>query len=494
MVTRKELAALLTVVVGAEHVIEDDESKKPFECDGISVYQVMPMLVVLPANSEQVAAVLRVCHQHKIPVVPRGAGTGLSAGALPHREGVLLSLSRLDRIISIEPDRAVAVVQPGVRNIAISDAAKPYGLFYGPDPSSQIACSIGGNVAENAGGVHCLKYGLTIHNVVALEMIDITGERFKLGGGSLDQPGFDLLAILTGSEGMLGVVTEVTVQLLPIPDVAQVLLAGFDSLTYAADAVGAIIGHGIIPGGLEMMDRYAIQAAEDFAKAGYPKDAEALLLCELDGNAAEVNDQIDRVSTILSEHHASSIRVSADEQERALMWKGRKSAFPAVGRLSPDYYCMDGTIPRRHLAHVLTEIHRMSDQFGLRVANVFHAGDGNLHPLILFDANQSGELEKAEKFGADILALCVKVGGCITGEHGVGSEKINQMREQFTDLELSQFHRLKEAFDVDGTLNPGKGIPEPKHCQEYRTLTNFDASTFLSSTANRPEMGGENDR
>ncbi len=445
-------------------------SLKPYECDGLSVYCEMPLLVVLPETVEQAQQVLRICHREGVPVVARGAGTGLCAGAMPHAHGVVLSLARFSRILEIDPLARVARVQPGVRNLAISEAAAKHGLYYGPDPSSQIACTIGGNVAENSGGVHCLKYGLTVHNLLSVEILTVEGERLTLGSEGLDSCGADLLALMTGSEGLLGIVTEVRVKLLPRPEVAQVVMAGFDSVQAAGDAVGAVIGAGIIPGGLEMMDGHAIVAAEAFANAGYPTSAEALLLCEVDGTAEEVHEHIEAVEQLFRRVGASSVRTSHSEEERARLWAGRKSAFPAVGRISPDYYCMDGTIPRSQLAYVLTEMQAMSAAFGLRVANVFHAGDGNLHPLILFDAAIPGELERAEAFGARILELCVEVGGCITGEHGVGVEKIRQMPVQFNDQELAQFHRIKAAFDPAGTLNPGKGIPTLRQCQEYRSL------------------------
>ncbi|MGF1766857.1 FAD-binding protein [Enterovibrio makurazakiensis] len=460
----------LEAIVGSEFIIVDKETLHPYECDGLSVYCSLPTCVVLPASTKEVMAIMALCHQHKVTVVARGAGTGLSAGALPIEGGIVLSLARLNRILEINSESGLAKVQPGVRNLAISESASRYGFYYAPDPSSQIACSIGGNVAENAGGVHCLKYGLTVHNIVSLVFVTAQGERIDVGGKSPDIAGFDFLALMTGSEGMLGIVTEITVRLLPIPELARVILAGFDKVENAANAVNALISNGIIPAGLEMMDRYAIQAAEDFAHAGYPKDAEALLLCELDGTADDVNHQLQLAQALLEAAGASSLRISDSEEERALMWKGRKSAFPAVGRLSPDYYCMDGTIPRRQLASVLAEIHRLSQHYGLRVANVFHAGDGNLHPLILFDANVPGELEQTEAFGADILRICVEAGGCITGEHGVGLEKIEQMHHQFNDAELAQFLRVKAAFDPDNLLNPGKGIPTPKHCQEHTVM------------------------
>ncbi|MEN2750981.1 FAD-linked oxidase C-terminal domain-containing protein [Psychrobacter sp. FBL11] len=464
------LATMFRAFIEPEYVISDEETQKPFECDGLSVYCDMPLLVVLPDTVEQIQEVMRICHRYQIPVVARGAGTGLCAGAMPNPDGVLLVLSRFKHILEIDPLARTARLQPGVRNLAISEAASVHGLYYGPDPSSQIACTIGGNVAENSGGVHCLKYGLTTHNLLKVEMVTVEGELISIGSEGLDSNGIDLMALITGSEGLLGVVTEVTVKLLPSPEKAQVIMAAFNDVQTAGDAVGGIIAKGIIPAGLEMMDSYAIIAAEAFAQAGYPTDAKALLLCELDGTAAEVQEQIIEVEQLLTQLGATSTRVSQNEAERALLWKGRKSAFPAVGRISPDYYCMDGTIPRGQLAYVLTEMQKLSEHYNLRVANVFHAGDGNLHPLILFDANMPGQLEKTEEFGARILELCVKVGGCITGEHGVGVEKIRQMRVQFNEQELRQFHAIKSAFDPVGTLNPGKGIPVLKNCQEYRAL------------------------
>ena len=382
----------------------------------------------------------------------------------------MLCLSKLDRILDIDVLARTARVQPGVSNLSISEAAASHRLYYAPDPSSQIACTIGGNVSENSGGVHCLKYGLTVHNILSLNVLTVEGETLSIGSMGLDSPGYDLMALLTGSEGLLGIITEVTVRLLPLPELAQVVMAGFDSVSTAGDAVGAIIAAGIIPAGLEMMDRLAIQAAEDFAQAGYPREAAAILLCEVDGTSEEVAQHTQEIARLFEQHGATSLTISRDETQRALLWKGRKAAFPAIGRLSPDYYCMDGTIPRRHLAHVLLEMERMSEEFGLRVANVFHAGDGNLHPLILFDANVPGEFERTEAFGSSILNLCVEVGGCITGEHGVGVEKIRQMAVQFNDEELQQFHDVKAAFDPAGILNPGKGVPALRFCQEYRSL------------------------
>ncbi|MFT4822310.1 MAG: glycolate oxidase [Halioglobus sp.] len=468
--SRNELASIFAQFVDPDFVIADAETRRPYECDGLSTYCEMPLLVVLPETIEQVRQVIRVCHEYRIPVVARGAGTGLSAGAMPNSDGVLLSLAKFKSILEIDPLARTARVQPGVRNISISEAAAEYGLYYAPDPSSQIACTIGGNVAENSGGVHCLKYGLTVHNVLKIDMITADGELISLGSEGLDSAGFDLLALLNGSEGLLGVVTEITVKLLPIPEKAQLVMGAFDDVRKAGDAVGAVISGGIIPAGLEMMDGHAITAAEDFCHPGYPLDAKALLLCEVDGSAEEVAEHIAKVEAVFREFGAFSVRASASEAERALLWKGRKSAFPAVGRISPDYYCMDGTIPRGQLSHVLSEMEKMSEHYGLRVANVFHAGDGNLHPLILFDANVPGEFQLAEEFGSEILKLCVEVGGCITGEHGVGVEKIRQMTIQFEDKEIAQFHAIKDAFDPGGLLNPGKGIPLLKNCQEYRSI------------------------
>ena len=469
-VPRSELLRRLRRHLPTDAMVEDRESQRPFECDALTLYRELPLVVVLPETVEQVQAVLRECHALGVPVVARGSGTGLCAGSMPHPEGVLLGLSRLDRILEIDPLARTARVQPGVSNLAISGAAAAHGLYYAPDPSSQIACSIGGNVAENSGGVHCLKYGLTVHNLLSLELLTVEGERLTVGTQGLESPGYDLLALLTGSEGLLGIVVEATVRLLPCPETAQVVMAGFGSVSAAGDAVGAVIAAGIIPAGLEMMDRLAIQAAEDFAGAGYPRDAAALLLCEVDGTREEVAEHSQRVAALFRELGATSVAVSRDEAERALLWKGRKSAFPAVGRLAPDYYCMDGTIPRGQVSRVLGEISRLSGEYGLAVANVFHAGDGNLHPLILYDASDPGQVRKAEAFGARILELSVAVGGCITGEHGVGLEKLQQMPSQFTEAELLQLEEIKYAFDPRLTLNPGKGVPILRRCQEYRAL------------------------
>ncbi len=469
-VDRSALLAALQAALPAAIILHQDEDLHPYECDGLASYRVKPMLVVLPGEIDEVRTLLRICDQRRVPVVARGAGTGLSGGALPLARGVLLVMSRFNRILEVDPRRRIARVQPGVRNLAISAAAAPHGLYYAPDPSSQIACSIGGNVAENAGGVHCLKYGLTVHNLLKLEVLTMDGEALTLGADALDSAGFDLLALFTGSEGLLGIVTEVTVKLLPRPPVARVLMASFAEVEAAGQAVADIIAAGIIPGGLEMMDRMAIAAAEDFIHAGYPLDAEAILLCELDGVDSDVAEDIARVREILLAAGADSVRLAADEAERVLFWAGRKNAFPAVGRISPDYYCMDGTIPRRQLARVLRETAVLAAQYRLRVANVFHAGDGNMHPLILFDASQPDELARAEQLGARILELCVAVGGTITGEHGVGREKINQMCVQFSADEIVFFHALKSAFDPAGLLNPGKNIPTLQRCAEYGAM------------------------
>jgi glycolate oxidase len=467
---RQNLADVFLNLLPKECVIYHEEELIPYECDGLPAYRKVPLIVLLPYTAEQVETILKYCNRHKIPVVARGAGTGLSGGALPHEQGVLLSLARLNQILEIDNQSRLARVQPGVRNLAVSDAAKPYGLYYAPDPSSQIACSIGGNVAENAGGVHCLKYGLTLHNVVQVTLITIDGERLTLGSTGLDGPGLDLLALINGSEGMLGLVVEVVVKLLPIPERQQVAMATFDDIETAGRAVADIIAKGILPAGLEMMDNLSIRAAEDFVHAGYPTDAAAILLCEVDGSDAEVSEEIMRVRQILLDAGAREVRTAKDEQERIRFWAGRKNAFPAVGRLAPDYYCMDGTIPRNQLGMVLKKIGEMSNRYGLRCANVFHAGDGNLHPLILYDANNPGEFEKAEEFGGEILELCVAAGGTITGEHGVGVEKINQMCAQFADAELEVFHAVKAVFDPQGLLNPGKAIPTLARCAEFGAM------------------------
>jgi glycolate oxidase len=467
---RTELVRELRRFLAPDAILSQEEEVRPYECDGLSAYRQLPLLVLLPRTVDEVQRILRLCHAREIPVVARGAGTGLSGGALPLADGVVMSLARFNRILGIDPVNCTARAQPGVRNLAISEAAAAHGLYYAPDPSSQIACTIGGNVAENSGGVHCLKYGLTVHNVLALKLVLVDGEMVEIGGESLDSPGYDLLALLIGSEGMLGVVVEVTVRLLPVPERAQVMLAAFDDVERAGAAVGEIIAAGIIPAGLEMMDGPAIKAAEDFVHAGYPVDAAAILLCEVDGTNQEVSEHIAQVRDLLLASGATEVRTAADQAERLRFWQGRKAAFPAVGRISPDYYCMDGTIPRRYLPQVLRRTEELSREYGLPVANVFHAGDGNLHPLILYDANRPGELERTEELGGKILELCVEVGGTITGEHGVGIEKIRQMCVQFSETELAQFNAVKRAFDPKELLNPGKGVPTPRRCSEYRQL------------------------
>ncbi len=460
----------LNKILPEETVLHEAEDLRPYECDGLSAYQQIPMVVVLPESIRQIEDILVFCTEQKIPIVARGAGTGLSGGALPLENGILMSLAKFNRILDIDTDNRTARVQPGVRNLAITEAANRHGLYYAPDPSSQIACSIGGNVAENAGGVHCLKYGLTVHNIIKLEVITMKGEHLTIGGDALDSPGYDLLALMTGSEGLLGVITEITVKLLPEPEAANVILAAFDDVATAGQAVSNVIADGILPAGLELMDNAAIRAADDFVDAGYPRNAAAILLCEIDGSRAEVADQLEHAQQVLKSSGATAIRVAEDEQQRAKFWAGRKAAFPAVGRLSPDYYCMDGTIPRYQIANVLTRISELSDEYELPIVNVFHAGDGNLHPLILYDANIEGELERTEELGGQILEICVEAGGTITGEHGVGMEKINQMCVQFNDAELLQFHAIKRAFDPDELLNPGKAIPTLHRCAEFGAM------------------------
>jgi len=461
------LLRALRRVVGAEGLITGEERLRPFECDGLAAYRQLPAAVVLPADESQVREVLRLCHRHGIAVVARGAGTGLSGGALPLAGSIVLSLTRMDRILNIRPDELTATVQPGVRNLAISEAAAPHGLYYAPDPSSQIACTIGGNVAENAGGVHCLKYGLTLHNCEGLRGLTIEGEPFTAGGPGPDAAGSDLLAGLLGSEGLLAVVTEITVRLRPRPQAAAVALAGFPTVADAAGAVAAIIGAGITPAGLEMMDQLAARAAEAFCGVGYPTDTGALLLCEVDGNAEEVQAELGRVLGHFAAHGADPVSVAEAPEERARLWAGRKAAFPAVGRIAPDYFCMDGTIPRAALAATLEAIAGLSARYELPVANVFHAGDGNLHPLIAFDANDPDALARAERLGGEILELCIAAGGTVTGEHGVGVEKLAQMCVQFAPGELEQFHRFRRAFDEHGLLNPGKAVPTLNRCAEF---------------------------
>ena len=460
----------LATILPSESLLISTEAKRPFECDGLSAYQQIPRVVALPSTRDQVREVVQICAQYGVPIVPRGSGTGLSGGALPLAHGCLLSLAKFNRIIEIDPDNRTAVLEPGVRNLAVSEAAASYGLYYAPDPSSQIACSIGGNVAENSGGVHCLKYGLTVHNVMQVEILTADGDWLTLGSKGLDSPGYDLLAVLNGSEGLLGVIMEITVKLLPRPPVARVLLGGFETVESAADAVAGVIAAGIIPAGLEMMDHLAIGVAEDFCHAGYPRDAAAILLCELDGTAGEVDAQLEIVRGIFAQHGCTTVRASNSEAERLRFWAGRKSAFPAMGRVAPDYYCIDGTIPRRHVGAVLRRITELSTEYGLLVANVFHAGDGNLHPLISYDANDDRQLEAAEKIGGKILELCVEVGGTVTGEHGVGVEKLDQMCVQFSASELTVFHRLKDAFDPAGLLNPGKAVPTLSRCAEFGAM------------------------
>jgi len=469
-VNRQQLRKLLLQILPSESILVQEEDLRPYECDGLSAYRQVPLIVALPDTSGQVQNILRLCNKINLPVVVRGAGTGLSGGALPHEHGLLLSLAKLKNIISIDEKLRTACVQPGVRNLAISQAVDHLGLFYAPDPSSQIACTIGGNVAENSGGVHCLKYGLTVHNIQQIKIISIEGELMTIGGDGLDCPGYDLLALMTGSEGMLGVIIEITVKLLPKPDCTQTLLAAFNDISKAGNAVANIISAGIIPAGLELMDKLAIQAAEDFVHAGYPTNAAAILLCELDGSEIEVATHADAVRGLLNNSGATEVLTAQNAQQSLTFWKGRKAAFPAVGRISPDYYCMDGTIPRKSLARVLQAIADMSQQYGLAIANVFHAGDGNLHPLILYDANIPGEQARAEEFGAKILELCIEVGGTITGEHGVGMEKLDQMCVQFKTKELIQFHAVKAAFDVKALLNPGKAVPTLHRCAEFGAM------------------------
>ena len=462
-----EVVNALRAVLPAHSILFNEEDTRPYECDGLSAYRQLPMVVILPENEEQIVDILKICLRLSVQVVPRGAGTGLSGGAMPIADGVVLSTARLNKIVKLDPYARTAVVQPGVRNLAISEAAQAHGLYYAPDPSSQIACSIGGNVAENSGGVHCLKYGLTVHNVLRVRVVTIEGDIIELGNEALDASGLDLLAVFIGSEGMLGVATEITVKLVPKPQQARVIMASFDDVVKGGNAVANVIAAGIIPAGLEMMDKTSSRMVEPFVKAGYDIDAEAILLCESDGTAEEVEEEIQRMTEVLNASGATAIAVSKDEAERMKFWSGRKNAFPAAGRISPDYYCMDGTIPRKHLAKVLLGIAEMEKTYGLRCANVFHAGDGNLHPLILFDANQPGEFDRAEKFGAAILELCVEVGGTITGEHGVGIEKINSMCVQYSEQERDAFFAVKRAFDVAFLLNPDKAIPTLVRCAEY---------------------------
>ena len=467
---REALISQLRALLPDGTVLHTEEAQRPYECDGLTLFRQLPLATVLASTEAEVLAVVRLCREAGVPLVPRGAGTGLSGGATPHAQGVLLSTAKMSRIVSIDPLARTARVQPGVRNLAISEAAAKHGLYYAPDPSSQIACSIGGNVAENSGGVHCLKYGLTVHNVLRVRAVTIDGDVVEFGSGALDSPGLDLLAVLIGSEGMLAVTTEVTVKLIPRPQVARCIMASFDDVGVAGDAVAQLIAAGIIPAGLEMMDQQATRMVEPFANAGYDLDAASILLCEADGTAEEVEEEITHMSAVLHAAGATQLRVSTSDAERLRFWAGRKNAFPAAGRVSPDYYCMDGTIPRRRLGEMLRAIQQMEVKYDMRCPNVFHAGDGNLHPLILFDANDASSLARAEAFGADILELCVKLGGTVTGEHGVGIEKINQMCVQFPADEREQFFGVKRAFDPPGLLNPGKCIPTLHRCAEYGAM------------------------
>ncbi|MDD9824761.1 MAG: FAD-binding protein [Gammaproteobacteria bacterium] len=467
---RRRLLAELGAILPAEAIVHDPAELGPYECDGLTMHRQLPMLVALPTESGQVRDIVRLCAREGVPLVARGAGTSLSGGAMPLADGILLNLSKMNRILAIDADNLQAVAQPGVTNLALSEAAAPHGLFYAPDPSSQQACSIGGNVAENAGGIHCLKYGLTVHNLQRLQVVAADGAVLEIGARAPDAPGYDLAALLTGSEGMLGIVVEVTVKLLPKIAAARLMLVAFGELEDASGAVADIIAAGIVPAGLEMLDNPAIRAVEAFVHAGYPTDAAAILLCELDGDPADIERQCAAVREICGARRARGIETADDEAHRQRLWAGRKASFPAVGRLAPDYYCMDGTIPRRRLSEVLRRIAQLSEKYGLAVANVFHAGDGNLHPLIMYDANKPGEAGRVESFGEEILAACVAAGGTITGEHGVGVEKLNSMCGQFTRAELEQFHRLKAAFDPDGILNPGKAIPTLRRCAELGAM------------------------
>jgi glycolate oxidase len=459
--------ARLQSALKPDAVLTSAESLKPYECDGLSAYRQLPLAAVLPSTVKEVQEVLRAAYETGTKVIARGSGTGLSGGATPEADALLMSLAKFSRILEVDPLARTARVEPGVRNLKISETVAPHNLYYAPDPSSQIACSIGGNVAENSGGVHCLKYGLTVHNILKVEGVLATGEAVTFGSHALDTPGYDLLAAVTGSEGMLAVITEVTVKLTPKPSLARVVMASFDSVERAGDAVAAVIGAGIVPAGLEMMDKLATRAVEDFVHAGYDLDAEAILLCESDGTPEEVEEEIALMEQVMKAAGATACVVSNNEAERLKYWSGRKAAFPAVGRISPDYYCIDGSIPRRALALVLRRTAEMSEKYGLRCANVFHAGDGNLHPLILYDANVEGELERTEAFSAELLELCIEVGGTITGEHGVGIEKINQMCSQFKNGEREMFFAVKRAFDEKMLLNPGKAIPTLHRCAEY---------------------------
>ncbi len=466
-ISRGLLITKLRAILPAHALLTEKEDLLPYECDGLSAYRELPMLAVLPSTVEEVQAIMRVAYEGGVKVVARGSGTGLSGGATPLGDGILMSMAKFNKFVNVDPLARTARVQPGVRNQKISETVAPLNLYYAPDPSSQIACSIGGNVAENSGGVHCLKYGLTVHNIFSIEVVTIEGEKATIGSAALDVPGYDLLALMTGSEGMLGITTEVTVKLTPKPQLARVVMASFDDVEKAGDAVASVIGAGIVPAGLEMMDKLATEAVEGFVHAGYDLNAAAILLCESDGTPEEVEEEIAKMEAVMKAAGATACRVSNNETERMKFWSGRKAAFPAVGRISPDYYCIDGSIPRRALAAVLRRTEELSIKYNLRCANVFHAGDGNLHPLILYDANIAGELAKTEEFAADILEMCIEYGGTITGEHGVGIEKINQMCSQFTDGEREAFFAVKRAFDSEMLLNPGKAIPSLARCAEY---------------------------
>jgi glycolate oxidase len=462
-----DIAAALGEVLPPDCLLAREEERRPYECDALTAFRQLPAVVALPRTAEQVRQVLMTCSRLRVPVVARGSGTGLSGGSTPHPQGVLLSCARMNRVLEVDPLNRIARLEPGVPNLKISEAAATHGLYYAPDPSSQVACSIGGNVAENSGGVHCLKYGLTVHNVLGVRGYTMEGEPVQLGGAAPDGPGLDLLALTIGSEGLLMIVTEVTVKLIPRPPCAQLVMASFPDVHSAGSAVAGIIAAGIIPAALEMMDRKATAAVEPFVHAGYDLEAAAILLVESDGTPEEVREQVRQIEVVLRSCGAAALRVSASEAERLLLWSGRKNAFPAAGRLSPDYYCMDGTIPRKHVGRVLEAIERMEERYGLHCMNVFHAGDGNLHPVILFDANAPGSWERADRFGAEILEVCVELGGTITGEHGVGVEKLNSMCVQFSPAERAAFTAVKEAFDPASLLNPGKVIPTLARCAEY---------------------------
>ena len=470
MSQRPDISRIFSNCLPGANILATTEKLRPYECDAFTAYKSLPLAVLLPESRQQVIDIVKCCRSEKIPIVTRGAGTGLSGGAHPISNGILLNLSKLNEIYELNPTLRYARVGPGVRNLAISDAAAEYGLYYAPDPSSQIACTIGGNIAENSGGVHCLKYGLTVHNLLEVTIITSDAEVITVGSHCYDHPGYDLLALLTGSEGMLGIIVEAKVRLLPVPQNKEIILAAFNNIEDAGTAVSSIIASGVIPAGLEMMDNAVIKATENFCHPGYPIDADAILLCELDGYEQELQWQVDQIQQHCRRHNAESVTKARDAAEQELFWKGRKSAFPAIGQLAPDYLCMDGTIPRKHLAHVLSQISALSGQYKLPVANVFHAGDGNLHPLILYDANKENDLARAEQLGGKILELCVEVGGTITGEHGVGIEKLNQMCVQFEREELDQFERVKAAFDPYRLLNPDKVIPTLQRCAEFGAM------------------------